>query len=182
MAWISLKGENSRMQLTDGYLVGDVRATPRASADKSPEQNLASYLHDRAKRYTMRFKRNFQEQPEIDVWVVGSSGWLQRTLPEPFDSIAEGETDDNYRIVIINEQSCGQGYVNGWIDWLYSAGMPRKKRHTDLYSFRGGGRRVLEEVRDSIHTDQLSTRSVLALYDLPLVHVGALPDGQKLIR
>lgn len=176
MAWISLKDENNRVQLTDGYSVGRARAPRGLCGDQSPEQDLANYLYQRAQRYSMRFARRYPKRPDVDVWVVGAPGWLQRPLPAPFDAISEGETDDRYRILITSERTQSPAYVHGWIDWLRRAGMQRKKQHTDMAHFRRGGTQVLEDVRRFANTNPSSPTAVLAQYDVPVVHAGALRD------
>ena len=172
MTWTELLEEDFLLQLTDGFLaVPPLMHRSGTGRLVSHERQVADYLYRRAKAC---YKRAIgaTAPTSVDVWMVGSHGWIERGAPEPIRSIAEGETNDGYRIVIVGESTGAAQYISGWSDWLYTAGMKKKKRHVDLTRFHDAGRALLGYMLDSRSERPKCPTQALSHFHVPITHTG----------
>lgn len=174
MAWTLLKEGNLLWHLTDGYLEETrIRGPPIRRSEESPEQQMASDLYRRATQSYVRAAVSAQERVyPIDIWIVGSSGWLESSIPESLNSILEGESRDNYRIAIMSERVPSFPHTFGWYGWAREAGMTRKKKHKDARTFKTAGRDLLGKMHAYRIESGVGPSQFLRALRVPVVHHG----------
>lgn len=113
----------------------------------------------------------------IHVWVIGRDSWWEN-VAEPIRSIREGESDPAYRIVVVGEGlSSIRHHLPDWSNWIYLAGMRKKKRHADLARFRAAAGTLLGVMHDHYDETSQPPTSVLEALDVPVAFVGG--SGQQ---
>lgn len=176
MVWTRFQEGNLLFYLTDGYITEATGKQDSGSTAKNFERNVAEHLYSLADRPYPSSSGNRLVNPRpLDVWVVGSSGWLSQPIPEPIWSICNDETEDNYRIIVACEglKDIQTPHVPGWQGWTYTAGMKRKKRHHDLKTFKHASEMLLGVLYD--HYDEMRNPPTSVFEDLnvPVVHTGS---------
>lgn len=176
MAWARFQEGNSLFHLTDGYITEATRKHDSGSAKPTIESRIADHLYTLANRTYLSSSGNRMIYPRpLDVWVVGKSGWLTKRLPEPIQSICNGETDDTYRIIIACEglEGIQTPHVPGWPDWTYASGMKRKKRHQNIKEFKHVSEMLLGVMHDYYDEMRIPPTAVFEDLNIPVVYTGA---------
>ena len=170
MSWIRILEGNYLLRLTDGYVQGSGNSAVPAEAD------FARRLYRLAKRPHDGVDGNPQPPNPLHIWIIGSDGW-PRGPPEPVRSVCEGETRDDYRMVITGEglQGLERPYMADWSSWLYSSGMRRKKRHRDLKRYQLAGGTLLGVMHDFYDETGLPPTNILTDLDVPVTFIGDRP-------
>ncbi len=180
MAWTLLREGDYLLRLTDGFITERKRRSPSWDRHSSTELAIAERLLAQAnKRYAGDLEGAMRFPDPLDVWVIGAAGWLARQSSEPLESICEGESTDNYRIIIAGEglNEIAQPRVVAWQRWTREAGMKRKKRHVDHHRFRYAGETLLGMMHDYRDQTGQPPTSILQLLNVPVAYAGA--SGQS---
>ncbi len=167
---------NYLLRLTDGYITRPKAGRGGGSRAAIFEQAMADRIHRLANRpYAAAETEEMTCPNPLDVWVVGAPGWLSPGIPEPLLTICESETSDDYRIIVAGEglEGIRQPHVPDWTGWQYSAGMKRKKRHTDMASFRHAAETLLGVMHDYFNDDGSSPTRIFHELGVPVFYAGA---------
>lgn len=174
MAWTLLKQGNYLLRLTDGYMSEQHgRVSPNRDTEDPPQLRIASELYRRATQSFDKSEKIGMKRPSpIDIWIVGSNGWLDAQLPEPMYSLANGEKSTDYRMMIIGEGLQHVPHVSGWNNWVRSVGMKKKRRHENLKDFRDSANQLLRMMHDYRIWSVGCPSNALKRLNVPVTYVG----------
>ncbi len=174
MAWARRNDPHYGMMLTDGYISpSDVAGASHGSHRKSSEEAMAEHFVQLNRIPRGPPGKRYVPDP-LHMWIIGSNEWLNQPAAQTtlFQNIHEGEEDENYRIVVVGSGWPDGFYVGNWKDWLWQAGMKKKKRHSNQRKFKESGGAILELMFDHYHQEREVPSAVLDRFGVPYTFYG----------
>jgi len=182
MTWIRKNDPHYGMIMTDGYISPSaVVRSLQESYSKNAELAIAKHFYRLNKR--PRGPPGQRDVPNpLHIWVIGKKGWLNQPASQTdiFQKIHEGEQDDNYRMFIVGSGWPKGGYIGFCQDWLWKAGMRKKKRHSRQRDFMECGGVLLDLMFEEYHEEQKVPSVVLGRFGVPYTFYG--DEGRRRVE
>lgn len=150
MPWLHARTADYALALTDGYLnalaaplvqrVGAYKegaALEAAVAEAICYREVGPWVTGGMRAYWPKW---------AEVWVVGADGW-SKAAPEPFATLAAGETDPRYRVILRGRPYRSEQYVAAdTARAVRDAGLVQRKLGPQLAEFKRAGALLLDTV------------------------------------